>query len=112
MESIVAILTSPEFLTALVAVVSAIVPALGIPAWITRVIIAVAPVAVRAVEQKSNGATPEEKKNMAIDLIREMIPAIVRNLPGNADKIEIGLESAVHTMNVERSLAPETMPGM
>lgn len=94
------LLTDPAVLTAILTLLTVLVPAIGIPAWATGIIAAAARVAVKAVEQTMDvAATPEEKKAAAFNAVKELLPLAVKLIPGTSKKIDHAIEAGVGDLN-------------
>ena len=98
MDQIFSILASTEVLVAALTIVSLVAPIIGLPAWATTIIVSAAGIAVKTVEQTRSGTTSEAKKEAAIKAVGELLPVVVRVLPGTARKIDHAVEACVNDL--------------
>jgi len=100
-DSILALLSRPETFTVIATIIAAVVPVIGLPAWATAIITGAAGVAVPYIEQTSKeGASSEEKKAAGVKAVKEMVPLILRVLPGTAKKIDAAIEAKVYDLTL------------
>lgn len=95
MDQIIDVITNPAVLTGILTVLTVVMPFIGLPAWATAIIGSAAAVATKAIEQTHSDKTPAEKKAAAVAAVLEEIPAVLRVLPGTANRIDRAIEAKV-----------------
>lgn len=101
MDTLVSIFTNDIVLTAIGLILSAV----GVPAFVTKLIVTAAPVAVNLVEQKMwerpvgmpDAEWDRVRKEAAMKNVRSIIPAVVNLIPGTTARIDKAVEAAVYS---------------
>ncbi len=87
-----------ETMEIIIAAVVAVLTAYKVPTWIGSLIIQLAPVAVKYIEQTMRKAPNREKKEAAIKAVKAKLPGVVRTIPGIDKRIGDVVDSVVKAL--------------
>jgi hypothetical protein len=104
MDSLLTLLGDTQTMEYIIAAVVGILTAYKVPAWIGSLIIQLAPVAVKLVEQTMKKRPNSEKKAAAIAAVKEKLPGVIRTIPGIDKRIGDVVD------NVVKALPPTFSP--
>lgn len=98
MDGFLTLLGDQELMTTIFGVIAAVFTAYKVPAWIGSLIIQLAPVAVKLIEQTMKKRPNSEKKAAAIKAVKEKLPGVIRTIPGIDKRIGDVVDSVVKAL--------------
>ncbi len=101
MDFLIDFITNPAVLTGLATVVTAVVPMIGLPAWVGAILTAAAATGVKVAEQTAKGKPSAYKKAVGMKAANLEVPLAVRYWPNVQKRLSNKVEAGVLDLTLD-----------